>query len=271
MVLVKGGEFEMGEQGGEDNPAHRVYLDSFFIAKFEVTVDQWIRFTQHQKIAFWWNHYEFLSMVGRNVGFQLPGNWPMYWVRWYEAVWFCNWMSEQEGLQPAYDFDARAFKKYLYESVGDAPQVRWNRNANGYRLPTEAEWEYVAKIGSVGEQSNLERFAWHESNAKGSIHPVGTKLPNRLGVYDLFGNVGEWCWDFFDAGYYAISPQKNPIGPERGYDPVNFEEGDWDIRSNRGCGWESPQDVCTATFRFRTWAGYRGPIGIRLARNIDKQ
>jgi sulfatase modifying factor 1 len=274
MVFVKGGEFEMGVNEGSENPAHQVYVDDFYIAKYEVTVEQWRRFTQEADIPFPWNSFEFVSMVGRNVDFELPEDWPIYYVTWFEAVWFCNWLSEQNGLEPVYVFNTKAFRIYIYQHGDIRPQIMWDRTANGFRLPTEAEWEYAAtNQGRCRECSSteLDDVAWTRENSNDEVHPVGSKRPSELGVYDLLGNVGEWCWDYFDIEYYSISPKNNPSGPTKGYDPMYFGESFSNIRSNRGCSWKTTRKYCTPTFRFRSPALQRGTIGIRLVRNAREK
>ena len=271
MIFVRGGNFRMGVEGGVDNPAHQVYVNSFYMAKDEVTVEQWRRFTKEAEIPFAWNHFEFVSMVRRNVGFQLPDNWPMYYIIWYEAVWYCNWLSELHGLEPAYELDVESIRKYLYQRQGTTPHVSWRRTANGFRLPTEAEWEYAASHRARCQNGNfvdILEVAWLRENSEGKVHPVGSKLHNELGIYDMLGNVGEWCWDYFDDRYYYDSPSRNPTGPVIGHDPKNYEEKFWSIiRSSRGGSWIDTSYDYTLTFRFRPLAVLRGHIGIRLVRN----
>ncbi len=271
MVLVSAGQFTMGVEGGEDNPPHLARISSFWMGKYEVTVKDWRQFIEDVDIPFKWNSFEFLSLARRNVGFVVPDDWPMYYVDWYESVWYCNWLSEREGLKPVYVFDFQQFKRYLLENTGPAPAVRWNRKANGYRLPTEAEWEYAANRGmtEATKVAKVPSIAWIRENADGHPHAVGTKAANSLGLYDMFGNVGEWCWDYFDSSYYQVSPADDPAGPDRGRDPKYFSEDVTEIRSIRGCSWKSSADSCTMQFRTRNRAGFRGTVGLRLARNAD--
>ena len=126
MAVVPGGDFVMGMQDGEDNPIHAVRVNSYMLGKYEVTVGEWREFTEDADVPFPWNQFEFLSLVRRNVGFVLPDDWPIYYLTWYEAVWYCNWLSVREGLQPAYELDLQTLRRYLYEREDPAPQVIWN-------------------------------------------------------------------------------------------------------------------------------------------------
>ncbi len=264
----------MGVEQGADNPAHQVYVTDFYLAKYEVTVGQWRRFAEEVGIPFPWNSFEFVSMVGKSAASELPDDWPIFYVTWFEAVWFSNWLSERDGLKPVYVFDEAAFRRYMYEHGDMRPKVGWDETANGYRLPTEAEWEYAATDrGTCGHcgSAELGDVAWTRANSKDSVHPVGSKRPNGLGVYDMLGNVAEWCWDYFDVGYYGRSRKNNPRAPTRGYDPANFGESFSNIRANRGCTWKSTDKYCTARLRFRSPALQRGAVGIRLVRSATNK
>jgi formylglycine-generating enzyme required for sulfatase activity len=131
---------------------------------------------------------------------------PMYRVNWYEAVEYCNKRSVMEGLVPAYS--------------GSGGSVVCDFKASGYRLPTEAEWEYAAKGGRDGPGAeyaggkNVDAVAWYGGNSGDRTHPVGTKQPNSLGFRDMSGNVWEWCWDWY--GSYGGEPQTDPRGPSSG-------------------------------------------------------
>ncbi len=144
-----------------------------------------------------------------------PGdNNPVETVSWYDAVHFCNKLSEAEGLTKA------------YTEAGDATTC--NFNANGYRLPTEAEWEYACKAGTTTDfysgdmvqpnsqakylDTNLDRIGWYAANSGGTTHPVGQKQPNTFGLFDMSGNVDEWCWDWISPSYSAGSVT-DPTGP----------------------------------------------------------
>ena len=128
---------------------------------------------------------------------------PMYYVNWLDAVEYCNIRSLQEGLTPAY--------QVIYNNAF----CIWD--ANGYRLPTEAEWEYAARGGSrdpmayeYSGSNSLNLVAWYLGNSRDGAKPVGTKAPNNFGLYDMSGNVWEWCWDLY--GNYQSGAQVDPIG-----------------------------------------------------------
>jgi formylglycine-generating enzyme required for sulfatase activity len=273
VVYIRGGAFDMGVPRGADNPLHRVQVDDFWMAQHEVTAGEWRAFTDEEGGWSHWSSFAFTSFVARNVDFRVPDDWPMYWVSWYQAVRYCNWRSEREGLQAAYVFDPREMGEYLAGRVRSVVTT-WNRGANGYRLPTEAEWEYAARGGVVGKGQGypagtaVSDVAWYEENSEQEPHPVGRKLPNVLGLYDMLGNVGEWCWDYYRADYYLRSPRQNPGGPDSGYDPENFGVGAREIRVFRGATWMHPADDVTEVFRFRSLATLSAAVGFRLVRSV---
>ncbi|KAB2908965.1 MAG: formylglycine-generating enzyme family protein [Ignavibacteriales bacterium] len=230
MVLVEGGTFMMGctsEQGGDcynyEKPAHQVTLNSFYINKFEVTFGQFSRFieetgykTDAEKSGICYLRYgdSWRVFSGVNWRFDVNAkirsnserNHPVIYVSWADAVAYCNWLSDKEGLERAYS--------------GAGNSVSCDFNANGYRLPTEAEWEYAARGGRKSKSykycgSNiLGEVAWYDGNSWGRTHEVGKKLPNELGLFDMSGNVWDWCWDW--KGDYSAVSQVNPTGPQWG-------------------------------------------------------
>ena len=142
---------------------------------------------------------------------------PVVSIKWFDAIKFCNALSRKENTKPFYNLDG-------IDILG----------GNGYRLPTEAEWEYVCRAGTTTQwsfgdhESKLSEYAWYEENSNDMIHPVGEKQPNPWGLHDLHGNVYEWCWDWFYDGYYKTSAKNDPLGPEDGWGRV-LRGGSFDI------------------------------------------
>lgn len=160
---------------------------------------------------------------------------PVTEVSWLDALRFCDLLSQAEGLQPA------------YAAVGTDPdglEVAWDDQADGYRLPTEAEWEYACRAGTVGVRyGELDDIAWHRANSGERLHDVATKSPNAWGFYDTLGNVWEWCWDRYDPAVY---------GPYRVF---------------RGGGAYDPPRGCRASCRRKSHPTFRvDDLGFRLAR-----
>lgn len=212
MVRLPGGWFIMGdEQGRRGESPRRVYVSPFYIGKFEVTQEQ------------------FEMVVGKNESRRRGRKNPVEQVTWAGAVRFANELSLLEGLQPVY-----------CEETWEA-----NFEANGYRLPTEAEWEFAARAGSktrysFGDDSKkLSVFAWTEENSGRRHRPVGLKLPNPWGLHDMHGNIWEWCHDYYKADYYQESPGKNPSGPKTG-----------EYRVVRGGSFASTADESRSSYRF---------------------
>jgi len=217
MVAVPSGEFLMGNNQGnpDDAPAHKVKVSGFLMDKFEVTHEMFAK-AQLPNPSHWQDN---------------PNN-PVERVRWRDAKQYCNERSLMEGLKPCYN-----------EKTAD-----WNcdYSANGYRLPTEAEWEYACRAGTegpydFGAPDKLRQYAWFAGNSDQKTHPTGQKKPNRWGLYDMYGNVSEWCEDVYDPAYYKQSPAADPQGPPNTGKDVR--------RVIRGGSWKSSPDMCRATFR----------------------
>jgi formylglycine-generating enzyme required for sulfatase activity len=249
MVLVEGGTFQMGSDNGEDRekPAHRVTVGSFYMGKYEVTQREWTEVmgtTVSQQ-----GDMSGLAEKGRPLRGE-GDNYPIYYVNWYEAAEYCNRLSMKEKLTPAY-------RGREYDMVCDF-------NASGYRLPTEAEWEYAARGGNKDGKNPYEysggndpdEVAWHQENSQFNTHPVGTKKPNSLGLYDMSGNLWEWCWDWYIG--YTGETQTNPTGPSR--EPP--------FRVTRGGSWRYLATYARSAARYYNSPSTRSVyLGFRLARS----
>lgn len=244
MVLVEGGEFLMGNDYSaptDEKPEHKVVLNDFYIAAYEVTFEDYDLFCDA-------TGYDYCDDGGFG-----RGKFPVMNVSWEDAVFYCNWLSSRHGYDKAYHIQN--------DSMGIAITVDFTKN--GYRLPTEAEWEYAAKGGSKSEgyaycgSNNPKEIAWYSANSDGKPKEIGTKNPNELGIYDMSGNAWEWCWDVYDKDYYAKSPESNPTGPEKG-----------NMRVYRGGNFNSKIDFTRLTRRFfLSQTLESGMIGIRLVRS----
>ena len=198
MVALPGGTFQMGDINGRgysnEVPVHAVTLSPFRISRFEIT----------QRV--------YLEITGSNPSHHSGSDRPAEMMTWYEAVEFCNLLSKKEGLDTCYS--------------GEESGIACDFAANGYRLPTEAEWEYACRAGTTTEyfngnsETNLSSVGWYAGNANTATHNVGGKEVNPFGLYDTHGNVVEWCWDRYDPVYYRTSPSVDPRGPDSGTDRV---------------------------------------------------
>jgi len=238
MVKVKGGTFQMG-------PAHTVKLTyDYWLGECEVTFDEYDTFCE---------------ATGRSKPDEERwgrGTRPVINVSWWDAIGYCNWLSEKEGIAKAYDSDWNLLD-------GNGNITTGIKQVKGYRLPTEAEWEYAARGGQntkgyeFSGSDNLNEVGWYWNNSGGKTHPVGEKDPNELGLYDMSGNVLEWCHDYWYGGY-ASTTQTNPTGPTSGSDRVL-----------RGGGWSSFEQHCRVAHRNsirQTTSGYF--LGFRLSRTV---
>ncbi|MCB0567873.1 MAG: SUMF1/EgtB/PvdO family nonheme iron enzyme [Phaeodactylibacter sp.] len=253
MVFIQGGSFEMGDTfgGGSDDekPIHTVTVSDFYLSIHETTFDE---------------YDAFCDATGREKPDDKGwgrGRRPVIYVSWNDAVEYCNWRSRQEQLQEVYTISGK--------------NVTANWNANGYRLPTEAEWEFAAR-----QRDQKVRFGNGENTAdpkninfdgsanykKAGVYrketvPVGSlSRPNSLGLHDISGNVWEWCWDWYDSGYYEISNNsRDPKGPDSGSGRVL-----------RGGSWYSFPTLVRVAVRFNNTPGSRvSDIGFRLARPVE--
>jgi formylglycine-generating enzyme len=193
MVKVQGGIFLMGDSQGlgekDEQPVHKVRLKSFSIAKTETTVAQWRAYCNATGLA-----------MPDTPRWGWHDNDPIVNVSWKKAVAYCHWLSDKTGKE--------------------------------YHLPTEAQWEYAARGGinshgyTYSGSSNLDSVGWYEKNSGGKAHATAQKQPNELGLYDLCGNVWEWCQDWYDKNYYSHSRRSNPEGPSSGTDNM-VRGGSW--------------------------------------------
>ena len=200
MVLVEGGTFEMGDdwelRNDNEKPVHKIKISTFYISKFPITVAQYKVYCQENQIAF---EDKLFNRENRHH--------PIANVTWHNAKDYTDWLSKITGKQ--------------------------------YRLPTEAEWEYAARGGCKSQGykysggDDIEKIAWYYNNSNGQTHEVGSKKSNELGIFDMSGNVWEWCLDWYDGDYYSKSPFENPIGPKEGQFKV-LRGGSWSNRDS-GC------------------------------------
>lgn len=244
-VLESGGSatFYMGSTSGDsdESPVHGVTLtQGYQMSTTEITQKQ----------------YEDI-MYDESWSFYGTGdNYPAYNVSWYEAAEFCNKLSIKDGLTPAYYSDSSYTSQYM---ASDGNSIYWKQNGTGYRLPTEAEWEYAARGGAESNgytysgSNTLDDVAWFSSNSGRMSHEVGTKQANELGLYDMSGNLWEWCWDWYDSDYYSSSPSEDPGGASSGSDRVT-----------RGGYWLNSTNNCRVANRSDFSPGNSGLIGIRV-------
>lgn len=280
MVLVQGGTFQMGSNDGDDDekPVHSVKVSDFYIDRFEVTVADFSRFVQATNYktdaekdggSYFWENDEWTKKPGINWRYDTQGkirpaneyNHPVIHISWNDAVAYCNWLSEQHQYQP------------VYTIKGEQVTVNWK--ANGYRLPTEAEWEFADRSrgkdykyawgngtpnGNIADESAKKVFSswtiW-DDYSDGYVYtaPVGQFEQGDLGLFDMTGNVWEWCWDW-KATSSSSSPQTNPRGPDSG-----------SYRVLRGGSWNYGPAYLRCAFRNRGSPGSQSyDIGFRLSR-----
>nr|WP_140168766.1 SUMF1/EgtB/PvdO family nonheme iron enzyme [Bacillus thuringiensis] len=214
MLKIPAGKVELRDD--RIKKEWKVQVNSFLLAKYVVTMELYDAITNHT------------SNLSKDK------NKPVVNISWNDAIMFCNLLSKKAGLKE-------------YYSINDGCQiVSCNLDSNGYRLPSEAEWQYACKAGTPGyTYGELQKIAWYNKNSNGEIQAVGKKEPNAWGLYDMVGNVWEWCYDLYDEkvyGSYRI-----------------FRGGSWAEKA-RGCG---------ATCRRRSHPTfYIDDLGFRLAKSI---
>jgi formylglycine-generating enzyme required for sulfatase activity len=235
LVLVPAGEFLMGSPdsdkaaSADEKPPHRVRITRpFYLGMYEVTQGQ------------------YRAVTGENPsGFKGSDDLPVESISWNDAIAFCNTLSLREGLTP-----------YYHAGAGTVS------GGEGYRLPTEAEWEYACRAGSTTRYSfgdnaaRLGEYGWFDRNSGSQTQPVGQKGPNAFGLHDMHGNVWEWCWDPYDENYNGQSPGADPPGPSQAA-----------FRVIRGGSWINNAPHVRSAFRHSGAPGYRDiDVGFRLAR-----
>ncbi len=243
FVFVEGGTFQMG---GFSYERHEVTVNSFYISKYEVSQSE---FKQHMR---------FQPSIFKGNADKLP----IENINWYDAIDYCNRRSISEGLSPCYTLNGEPDTALWGEKGASWNSVACDFTANGYRLPTEAEWEYAARGGNQSKNyiysggNALTAFGWFDSNSKKKTNEVKKKKANELKIYDMSGNVMEWCWDWY--GEYGSGSVTNPTGKEYGT-----------RRVLRGGCWYSPDFMCKVTARYDSYPEiYNEYAGFRLVRSF---
>jgi len=254
MVQIPGGTFQMGSESGDsdEKPVHTVTLTAFKMGKYEVTQEQW------------------QAVMGSNPSYfssnpasgEIQSKRPVEYVSWYDAIVFCNKLSMKEGLSPAYSISGSTDPS-TWGSVPTSSNSTWNAvtivaGSTGYRLPTEAQWEYACRAGTTTAYNTGDTISdntgWYSSNSGSKTHEVGKKPANAFGLYDMHGNVWEWCWDWY--GSYSSSAQTDPQGASSG-----------SYRVLRGGSWNHSAGYVRSAYRYN-YNPYYSHIyfGFRLAR-----
>ena len=233
MVQITGGTFQMGSTTGdaEEAPVHTVTVSDFWLDTTEVTQKQYGDLMSSTYIGF--------TAPSWSSSYGLGDNNPAYYVNWYDAVLYCNARTKASGSSDTV---------YSYTSISGTPGndcelsgLSIDLSKQGYRLPTEAEWEYACRGGTTTDyywgSNSAGDYAWYLSNSGSSTHPVAQKLPNAYGLYDMSGNVWEWCNDWY--GSYDSGSATNPTGPSSG-----------SYRVRRGGSWHINASFLRSAFRF---------------------
>ncbi len=221
MILIPGGQFVMG--GGSSNSL--VTLVSFYMSEVPIT------------------QLQYAHIMGKNPSKLVGDNKPVESVNWCEAIIYCNMLSKLSGLMPCYSIGTSTDLNMFEATSPVWKRINCNFTANGFRLPTEAEWEYAARDGKTSKptpyagSANINSVAWYGENSGITSHNVATKEPNDLKLYDMCGNVAEWCWDYYVPNLPS-GAQTNPHGPSTG-----------DMHVKRGGSWLDDPQQCTVFYR----------------------
>jgi len=257
MILVESGIFQMGSTTGTslEKPVHQVSLNSYSIGQYEVTQNDWI------------------AVMGTNpAAFQDDLNKPVDRVSWYEVLVYSNKRSIAEGLMPCYTISGSTNPENWGSIPTNYSTASWNNaacnwSANGYRMPTEAEWEFTARGGNNSRNylysgsDILAEVGWYKDNSDSTTHVVGLKQVNELDCCDMSGNVYEWCWDWIGA--YNASNQTNPTGPNS--PTTTLGAG----KVFRGGDYHNTPSPCRSTYRGYWYPNAKSKgLGFRLARTL---
>ena len=279
FVLVTGGTYKMGSNdirvpwGYYDHPEHEASVSDFYISPVLVTQKDFEEVMGYNNSFYQGNDKGKIVEEGEEQTLR-----PVEKITWYEAIVFCNKMSAKMNLEKVYYMKTSDSEQSYDETTwGNPPEksseswnkIGWNKDANGYRLLTEAEWEYAARGGaetqfnSAGfnyDDEDINDFCWNDKNSKLKTHQIKLKKPNTLGLYDMIGNVWEFCWDWFDEDYYTstAASELDACGPSTA-----------DFRVVRGCAWDD-YDVSLSYVSRGSSSPHLSSrrVGMRLARSV---